>query len=67
LDSNKPNKPLNGKQLTKVKIPKKDKAMLRYYLKTVGVSYSSLFPGLDGVCQDLNDNLLGMLEFEELM
>jgi len=64
--SNKPNVSLTDKQITRITISKKDKRQIRNELKEVGISYSSLFPGIDGVCQDLNDSLISELEFEDI-
>jgi hypothetical protein len=57
---------LNSKQIEKVDIPEKAKGPIREELKDLGISYSSLFPGMDGVCQDLNDKLVLNLNFDEI-
>jgi FRG domain len=64
---NKPNTPLSGKQIDTIKVLNKNKYIIRKELKELGISHSSLFPGIDGVCQDLNDNLIWNLELEELL
>ena len=64
--SSSPNNPLNEKQIELITIKKRDKFMIRSELSSLGVTYSSLFPGLDGVCQDLNDALVFDLEIENL-
>lgn len=64
--SNRPNNPLNEKQIEIIKINKRDKFRIRSELSSLGVTYSSLFPGMDGVCKDLNDALVFDLEIENL-
>lgn len=64
--SYKPNAPLNGKQIEAITIPKLEKYTLRRELNELGVSYSSLFPGIDGICKDLNGSLVWDLEVSEL-
>ncbi|WP_047552979.1 FRG domain-containing protein [Methylotenera sp. G11] len=61
-----PNAPLNGKQITKTSIPKSEKTEIRRELKELGISHSSLFPGVDGVCKDLNEELVLKLIIEDL-
>lgn len=55
--SNKPNQELAGKQIERKVIKKDDKQVVRRELQQLGISYGSLFPGIDGVCQDLNEEL----------
>jgi hypothetical protein len=62
--SNKPNTPLNNKQISRIPVSKKYKVAIREELKQIGISYSSLFPGIDGICQDLNDQLILELQSE---
>ena len=61
-----PNRNLSGKQIQTILVDKEDKHSIRSELKSLGVSYSSLFPGMDGICQDLNDILLFELFVEEM-
>jgi hypothetical protein len=65
--SHRPNQPLSEKQLTGYTVPNKRKPQVRAELSTLGITYSSLFPGLDGLCSDLNDALVFDLEFEEIL
>ena len=64
--ANKPNIPLNDKEIERVKVIKAEKGNIRLELRELGISYSSLFPGMDGLCQDLNENLILNLELEGL-
>ena len=64
--ANTPNLPLSGKQIKNIIIPKEHKFQIRNELKSLGISYSSLFPSLDGICQDLNDKLIRNLQMDEL-
>ena len=65
--SRKPNAQLGGKRIERIKVPKDNKKGIRSELAQLGISYSSLFPGIDGVCQDLNDDLVLDLEFSSMM
>ena len=60
--SSTPNLPLHEKQIESIKVLRGNKGAIRLELKNLGISYSSLFPSIDGVCQDLNDNLILGLE-----
>jgi len=60
-----PNEPLR-KRKKRVAITKNLKTAVRRELSMLGISHSSLFPGVDGVCQDLRDALVSDLEFEEI-
>lgn len=62
--SKNPNKPLNGKQIDQILIKRHQKIPIREELKHIGISFSSLFPGIDGVCQDINDRLILELQTE---
>jgi len=62
-----PNRPLNRTQIKVIPIPKRHKPQLRGELASLGISHSSLFPGLDGICRDLNDTLVNDLEIEEIL
>ena len=55
--SNEPNLPLNNKQISKKIIPKRDKEKIRKELSLLGISQATLFPGIDGVCKDINESL----------
>jgi len=61
-----PNKELSGKQIETITVPMLKKYQIRLELKSLGISHSSLFPGMDGVCKDLNDALIKDLFNEEL-
>ncbi len=61
-----PNTALNDKQITKIIIPKDRKFHIRKELNDLGIRFSLLFPGIDGVCQDINSKLVTDLEWEEL-
>ena len=61
-----PNVSLTGKQIEKIKISKRLKPDIRSELSNIGISYASLFPGMDGVCKDLNESLVRQLFWEEL-
>lgn len=62
--SNRPNQPLNDKQIEKYKIIHSEKRQIREELNILGINYSVLFPGIDGVCKNLNDRLIFELEAE---
>lgn len=64
--SNKPNQPLNDKQIEKISVLQKNKYQIRSELQDLGISYSSLFPGMDGLCRDLNDALIFDLLVEDI-
>ncbi|MGZ8269970.1 MAG: FRG domain-containing protein [Methylophilus sp.] len=53
-----PNTPLNKDQISKIKIKKEFKVDIRDELNTLGINYSSLFPGIDGICKDINESLI---------
>lgn len=55
--SSSPNLELAGKQITRLKISKSHKSVLRRELLQLGISHSSLFPGIDGICKDVNEAL----------
>ena len=58
-----PNKVLSGKQIKKITVPADKKLQIINELKTLGISYSSINQDLDGVCRDINTNLLSELEW----
>ena len=62
-----PNKVLSGKQIEIIEISKITKIGIRYDLNHLGINHSTLFPGLDGVCLDLNQKLISHLEFAEFI
>lgn len=64
--SKNPNTPLSGKQITRIAVRAKDKSYFRMELKALGISYSTLFPGLDGICQDMNEKLILDISMEGL-
>ena len=61
-----PNKPLSGKQIQKIRIDESEKIFLRRELDALGINHSSLFPGMDGICRDLNETLTTALFDVEL-
>lgn len=64
--SNLPNHPLNNKQIKKYRILKHQKYLIRKELEVLGIDYSVLFPGIDGVCKNINDKLVFDLQTEAL-
>lgn len=64
--SNQPNQPLSNKQIEIHKIPLREKYQIRKELQILGIDYSVLFPGIDGVCKHINDNLIFDLEMEAI-
>lgn len=64
--SNKPNRPLNNRQIKKYKIERTKKHLIRKELAVLGIDYSVLFPGIDGVCKNINDRLIFELEMQAL-
>ena len=64
---NTPNKPLNAKQIKRINIPAKDKYYIHEELLSLGINYSSLFPGVDGLCRDLNEALTSELQWDEIL
>lgn len=65
--SNKPNRPLNNKKIETYKIEHRKKHLIRKELAVLGIDYSVLFPGIDGVCKNINDKLIFDLEMEDLL
>ncbi|WP_322520548.1 FRG domain-containing protein [Guyparkeria halophila] len=61
-----PNRELVGSEQKGIKIPAGHKIRLRKELSVLGISYSSIFPGLDGICGDLRDTIESDLELEDL-
>ena len=61
-----PPNPISDKQLYRIRINKDRKYIIRTELKTIGISQSTLFPGLDGICKDINDSLVVELMLSEL-
>ena len=59
-----PNEGLNLRSIRKVVIPITFKKEIRNELSMLGISYRLLFPGLAGICEDLNDNLLHDVDFQ---
>lgn len=64
--SAKPNSPLRSAGQKEITIPSKNKVRIRKELSILGISYSSIFPGLDGICEDLRDTIVSDLELEDL-
>lgn len=57
-----PHEPLSGQKITTHHIPEKQKKAYRKELEILGITHSLLFPGLDGICADLNIHLEEDLE-----
>lgn len=57
-----PNRPLSGKQLSKVRIEYMHKNSLRRELNKLGINYATIFPGIDGICNDINSKLIWDLD-----
>lgn len=57
-----PNLVLKRTDLYTYPIKQADKTVIRQELAVLGVSNSTLFPGLDGICRDLNNALIFGLE-----
>jgi hypothetical protein len=62
-----PNIPLSERQIKRIAIPKRLKSEFRRELSELCITYSSLFPGVDGICQDLRDVLVTNLEIEDIL
>lgn len=61
-----PNKELDGKQIEKIAISISQKHSIRSELQRLGITNSLLFPGIDGVCNDLNEKLVIDLLVKEI-
>ena len=61
-----PNQHLNERNCESINIPAQYKPAIRAELKALGISNSTLFPGADGICQDINEALIYDLAFEEI-
>jgi len=48
------------------KIERHKQHLIRKELAVLGIDYSVLFPGIDGVCKNINDRLIFELEMEAL-
>ena len=59
-----PNEGLKISSIRKVVIPITHKKEIRAELSTLGISYALLFPGLQGICDDLKDSLLHAMDFQ---
>lgn len=57
---------LNNKQIKTYKIERHKQHLIRKELAVLGIDYSVLFPGIDGVCKSINDRLIFELEMEAL-
>lgn len=63
-----PNKNLGeGKMTKKYTVDKFRKIDIRKELQLLGITYSSIFPGIDGVCKDIQDELTFKLMIEGLL
>ena len=45
------------KYLTVCDLPASDRPRIMRELELMGLTYGSLFPGLDGICRDMKDRL----------
>ena len=61
-----PNRSLDSRQCEVIPIASREKPAIRAELKAIGISFSTLFPGIDGVCQDINESLIYDLAFEDI-
>lgn len=60
-----PNHVFEGKKIKSYTVKQDDKEVIRRELAVLGVSNSTLFPGLDGICRDLNNALIFGLELDQ--
>jgi hypothetical protein len=65
--ANRPNEPLEHKQMSRITVKKEYKSYIRQELSTVGINHSLLFPGIDGICNDLNERLTSDLRWETII
>src|SRR5690606_10115632 len=62
-----PNRELDGlKSIERISIKNSEKSEIREELSYLGVNYTNIFPGLDGICRDLNDVLINDLELDAI-
>lgn len=61
-----PAQKLQTSQATQHRVSNREKPLVRKELAALGITYSSIFPGLDGICRDLNDTLVNDLALEAL-
>ena len=62
-----PNQPLEPKKIVRIRVKKEYKSFIRQELATIGISYSQLFPSIDGICKDLNEQLISDLKWEAIV
>lgn len=62
----KPNEQLKLTNYKKIVVQKSWKGHFRRELAVMGINHSTLFPGLNGICLDLKDILVGSLEEQAL-
>jgi len=65
--SSAPNEPLEQRQISRILVKREHKSVIRQELGTVGISHSLLFPGIDGICNDLNERLTSDLKWEAVL
>lgn len=62
-----PNQPLQHKKMSRIPVKKEYKSFVRQELAAIGISHSLLFPGIDGICNDLNEQLISDLRWEGIV
>jgi len=61
-----PNRELSANHLKRITILNESKIKLRSELRELDIKSSTLFPGIDGICEDLRDTLVEELIIEDV-
>ncbi len=59
-----PNREFAGKSIRRFRISEKSKNDIRTELQALGITNSLLFPGIDGLCKDMNESLEFVMSLE---
>lgn len=62
-----PNQPLEHRRISRLRVKREYKRFIRQELTSIGISHALLFPGIDGICNDLNEQLISDLRWESVI